>query len=87
MSSTQFRLAYHRMAEAIQKSADTADVAVALNLLDEPDESCRRKRLTSAMQNPLYGALVGVDLHPRQNVYQVRAFVPGHGWYHDTSKC
>ena len=65
VSSIQFRLVYHHMAELIRSSLD--NLAAALGLADGQIGGYE----TAAMKDPLFGALVGMDLHPRQNVYQV----------------
>ena len=71
VSSTQFRLIYHRLSQLICKEASS--LAVALNLADcENDEDGKRVMMTDAMLDPAFGALVGVDMHPKQNVFQVR---------------
>lgn len=71
VSSAQFRLLYHRMAELIR--ASLGDLAVALSLADVPAGKQQQQQMeTAAMQDPLYGALVGMDMHPRQNVFQAR---------------
>ena len=74
MTSTQFKVAYGRMAEVIQKSADLHNLAVALNLEDETNVEESLRKHTEAMRNPEYGALIGMDMHPRQNAFQVFDF-------------
>lgn len=69
VSSTQFRLVYHHMAELIRSSLD--NLAAALGLADGQIGGYE----TAAMKDPLFGALVGMDLHPRQNVYQVHGYI------------
>jgi hypothetical protein len=73
VTSTQFRLIYHRMAELIRDDEETRDLAIAMNLRDEcdDDEDCHNTATLRAISStsPM-GALVGMDMHPRQNVYQ-----------------
>lgn len=72
VTSTQFRMIYHRMAELIRETPATRDLAVALNLQDEfcEDNEAALRAVTSPSQEQALGALVGMDMHPRQNVYQ-----------------
>lgn len=72
VSSVQFKLLYHHMADILQKECSSA-VAAALNIAEAPEDEGQRCTLeTEAMQDPLWGALVGMDMHPSRNVYQVR---------------
>lgn len=70
VSSAQFRLVYHHMAELIRTTLE--NLAAALRLVDTPDKDRQMQMETDAMRDPLHGALVGMDMHPRQNVFQVR---------------
>ena len=69
VSSAQFRLLYHHMAELIRTKLE--NLAAALRMVDASDNDKQMGMETDAMRDPLHGALVGMDMHPRQNVFQV----------------
>lgn len=82
VSSTQFRMIYHRMSELIRDSSNHKDLAIALNLRDpdaedecDGEDSQKNAATLRAMQNSQDGCLAGMDMHPRQNVYQGQTFL------------